>query len=153
MSLLNYRFDKTKVQSKEDITLHICNMIIMDLQPISIVDDEGFRKLIQFCFPAYTMPSRDTITRRIEKIFEVQEKELIRELEKAIHVAITTDGWTSDQTKRTFTTYTVAYIELQTGKYKNKVLRTSRFKKAHTRVNIYNDLDKVTKEFKILGTL
>jgi hypothetical protein len=35
--LSQYGFDVTKIKTKEDITLMICQMIIRDLQPISIV--------------------------------------------------------------------------------------------------------------------
>ena len=44
------------------------------------------------------------------------------------------------------------FIELETGKYKNKVVRTNRFSKRHTVVNIYNDLDETMKYFKLSGS-
>ena len=100
----------------------ICSMIVKDLQPVSIVEDEGFCNLIHFSFIDYKVPCRDTITKRIEKMFESEEKNLILDLEKAAHVAITTDGWTSQQNQKLYVTYTVAYIELQSGIYKNKNL-------------------------------
>ena len=40
------------------ITDRICELIIKDLQPISIVEDVGFKELIEFAFPNYIMPCR-----------------------------------------------------------------------------------------------
>ena len=129
----------------------ICEMIIRDIQPISIVEDEGFRKLLHFFAPDFKIPCRQTITNRIEKIFKEEELELVKDLEKALHIAVTTDGWTSQQTQKLFSTYTVAYVDLENGLYKNKVLRTNRFAKAHTGINIYEDLESTFKDFKISG--
>jgi hypothetical protein len=149
--LSQYGFDVTKIKTKEDITLMICQMIIRDLQPISIVEDDGFCKLLHFFQPDYQVPCRDTITKRIEKIFFDEELHLINNLEKALHIAATTDGWTSQQTQKLFATYTVAYVDIETGIYKNKVLRTNRFSNSHTGVNIYKDLESTFKDFKLTG--
>ena len=72
-------------------------------------------------------------------------------MEKALHIAVTTDGWTSQQTQKLFSTYTVAYVDLENGLYKNKVLRTNRFAEAHTGINIHEDLESTFKDFKISG--
>ena len=152
-TLNRYGFDVSKVKTKEEITLMICEMIIRDLQPISIVQDEGFCKLLNFFAPDYKIPCRETITKRIEKIFENEEAELVKELERAVHIAVTTDGWTSQQTQKLFATYTVAYVDPEKGLLKNKVLRTNRFAKAHTGVNIYEDMESTFKDFKISGKI
>ena len=55
--------------SKETaITNQICEMIIQDLQPVSIVEDSGFKALIAFAFPQNKIPCRKTINDRIENI-------------------------------------------------------------------------------------
>ena len=131
----------------------ICSMIVKDLQPVSIVEDEGFCNLIHFSFIDYKVPCRDTITKRIEKMFESEEKNLILDLEKAAHVAITTDGWTSQQNQKLYVTYTVAYIQLESGKYKNKNLKTNRFGKSHTGINIYEDIDNTMQAFNLMGII
>jgi hypothetical protein len=102
--LSQYGFDVTKIKTKEDITLMICLMIIRDLQPISIVEDDGFCKLLHFFQPDYQLPWCDTITRRIEKIFFDEELHLIKNLEKALQIAAKTDGWASQQTQKLFAT-------------------------------------------------
>ncbi len=97
-----YGFDVTKIKTKEDITLMICHDYFHDLQPISIVEDDGFCKLLHFFQPDYQVHNCDTITKRIEKIFFDEELHFIKNLRKALHIAAKTDGWTSQQTQKLF---------------------------------------------------
>jgi hypothetical protein len=46
--LRQFGIDASKIKTKEDITMMICEMIIPDIQPISSVEDKGFRKLLNF---------------------------------------------------------------------------------------------------------
>ncbi len=116
-----------------------------------IVEDDGFCRLINFFAPDYKIPCRDTITRRKEKIFEDEQHCLVKELEKVHHVAVSTDGWTSQQTQKLFAPYTVAFIDIDSGKYKNKVLSTNKFSKAHTGVIIHEDMEETFKYFNLSG--
>ena len=43
--------------NKTNIDLRIAEMIITDLQPISFVEDKGFRNLIRLLCPSYIVPS------------------------------------------------------------------------------------------------
>lgn len=36
----------------------LVNMIMKDCQPFTVVEDEGFRNLIHFLHPSYTLPTR-----------------------------------------------------------------------------------------------
>lgn len=51
-------------------TLSIIKMIVMDLQPYSMVEDVGFRMLMKTVVPLYKVPSAKTITRKISKNYE-----------------------------------------------------------------------------------
>jgi len=50
-------------------------MIILDMQPISIVVDSGFRRHLNRCNPGYTIPTRLTIKGRIKDMY-IREKKL-----------------------------------------------------------------------------
>ena len=41
-------------------------MIETDMLPISVVEDEGLKELVQYLRPEYIMPSRATVTKHIE---------------------------------------------------------------------------------------
>ncbi|GLV37522.1 hypothetical protein CBL_20334 [Carabus blaptoides fortunei] len=43
---------------KEQITLHIANMIGEDMLPLSFVENSGFKKLLKYLAPEYVVPSR-----------------------------------------------------------------------------------------------
>ena len=50
----------------------------MDMLPLSIVEGEDFRKLINLLEPAYHIPSWRTITRLIETHYEERKQELLK---------------------------------------------------------------------------
>ena len=67
-NLYSYGFKPAESKiSDKDIRNKIVNLIVKDLHPISIIDDEGFNELMKFAFPNYTLPCRATITSEIEK--------------------------------------------------------------------------------------
>ena len=65
-------------QRAEKITQRICKFIEMDMLPLSIVEGEGFRQLINLLEPAYHIPSRRTITRLVETHDEKRKQELLK---------------------------------------------------------------------------
>ncbi len=49
----------------------LINMIVTDMQPVSIVEDKGFNKFVKVLDPKYSTPSRRTIMREhLPKMFE-----------------------------------------------------------------------------------
>lgn len=48
----------TGASRKKAIDEAIVNMIIKDFQPLSLVEDEGFRELLQLLEPSYVLPCR-----------------------------------------------------------------------------------------------
>ena len=64
--------DSTKA---EGITQWICNMITTDLLPINVVDGQGFREVIKYIEPGYNIPSRTTITTRVEASYARKKAE------------------------------------------------------------------------------
>jgi hypothetical protein len=54
-SLLKHGFiDRKKLYVSD----RIARMIVIDLQPFSIVEDRGFHELLEYLEPRYSMPSR-----------------------------------------------------------------------------------------------
>ena len=70
------------------------------MQPTSVVEDAGFKKLVGVLDNHYQIPSRRTITREIlPKKYESRKAKIQEERNTATSVALTTDIWTSCQTK------------------------------------------------------
>ena len=77
----------------------VLTLIAQDMQPISVVENEGFRRLLHVMDPRYQLPSRSTITRALlPQKYEVVKSIVKAELNQTQYVALTTDLWTSNQT-------------------------------------------------------
>uniref|UniRef100_A0A1X7TKC3 DUF659 domain-containing protein n=1 Tax=Amphimedon queenslandica TaxID=400682 RepID=A0A1X7TKC3_AMPQE len=74
----------------------LVNMIVTDLQPASIVEDDGFLKFLKVLDPKYIPPSRRTIMRdRLPRLYAKKEQEVRGILDQSKWCTITTDLWTS----------------------------------------------------------
>ena len=128
------------------ITKHIAEFVARDLRPISVVDGQGFTRLLNYLEPGYKVPSRPHVTSICHKMFDSLKEELLAKLDSP-YVSLTTDIWTS-RTQQAYLTVTAHFI---TGKWKmeSKVLQTSEMPERHTRVNISERLKAAACEWKI----
>jgi hypothetical protein len=85
-------------------------MIAVDLQPLSMVEDKGFRQLIQLLVPQYVIPSRGCIRKRIELLHSNMEATFRKKIQKESAVALTTDAWTSCHNE-SFVAFTAHFID------------------------------------------
>ncbi|XP_005113603.1 zinc finger BED domain-containing protein 1-like [Aplysia californica] len=129
-----YETGSTKKTALDDLLL---GMIVKDLQPFSVVEDQGFRDFVEGLDPRYELPSRRTITRDLlPRKFKTEEDELKTVLREARHVAITTDLWTSRQTE-SYITVTAHFLAPHTSwKLQAAVLATQKVAVDHTAANI-----------------
>ena len=74
----------------------VAEMIALDTQPFSVVEDVGFVRLVKTLEPRYTLPSRKYL---VEKILPTVHRDLmskVREkIEKVIYFSFTTDAWSA----------------------------------------------------------
>ncbi|XP_061890314.1 E3 SUMO-protein ligase ZBED1-like isoform X1 [Entelurus aequoreus] len=131
----------------EGITQRICNMVEKDMLPISIVDGKGFRELMNYCEPDYQIPSRETITTRIEARYKRKKAELKARLANT-HVAITTDCWTSNTTE-SYITVTCHYME--DWLMRSAVLATESMPMSHTADNLAERLNEIVHAWGLTG--
>lgn len=66
-SLDTFAFRRGSLAKSEEITSSICDMIALDLMPISMIEGAGFRKLMKLLQPEYSVPGRTLMTGRLEK--------------------------------------------------------------------------------------
>lgn len=132
----------------EGITERICNMIEKDLMPISTVEKEGFRELMQFLEPGYNIPSRVTITTRLEARYQKKKDELKTMLTTET-VALTTDCWTA-LTTESYITVTCHYAD-KDWKLKSAVLLTASMPERHTADNLADKLNQVVDTWGLAG--
>ena len=72
--------------------------IAMDNRPFSIVEDEGFIRLMAHAQPRYKVPSRRFITELLEDEYDSVRKIIQAEVDSADSISFTSDGW-SDPSK------------------------------------------------------
>ena len=76
-------------------TQALTKYLIKERRPANMVECQGFKEFIKIICPEYDVPTKQTITNNMEKIYSVEKEKLIEELEKQEFVAITSDGGTA----------------------------------------------------------
>lgn len=89
-------YDKNS-KKKKNLDQKLAMMIAKDFQPLSLVEDEGFRDFVKALNPKYEIISRKILTNSVlPECYEMAKKNLKNLLEKAHAVSLTIDGWTSN---------------------------------------------------------
>lgn len=77
----------------KEITRCIGVFMAKDMRPFSVVENEGFKLLINKLEPKYTIPSRPHFSQTVMPVLYRETKsKVIETLRKAYSVSITTDG-------------------------------------------------------------
>ena len=86
-------------------------MVILHEYPLAIVDHVGFQDFVGGLWPNFKIVGRNTLKRDIKKIYNEKKQKTMVEIDKnASKVAITTDLWTANNSKRSFMVITAHYI-------------------------------------------
>lgn len=118
----------------EDITRGICKMIVSDMQPISIVDDSGFRALLEILEPGYKIPDRRTIDQRLKALYTEVRAKIETSFEEIEKMSLTTDAWTS-LTTESYVTVSASYLD-KDWSFKSITLATLACPERHTAENL-----------------
>ncbi|KAM9425172.1 uncharacterized protein KZ484_007685 isoform 1-T2 [Pholidichthys leucotaenia] len=74
----------------------VLNFIPKDCQPLSIVESEGFRELIQALQPSYVLPTRKTIKQMVAKKYKEERERVKMQVQQAVAITfgnISTSKW------------------------------------------------------------
>ncbi|XP_028153494.2 E3 SUMO-protein ligase ZBED1-like [Diabrotica virgifera virgifera] len=147
LSHLNRPCSLRRQQELNDLILH---MIVHDLQPISFVENGGFRDLMAGVEPSYVIPSRFTFTYSfLPQKFSQKTEKLKGLLSTASSVSITTDGWTAQHSQTSYLAYTVHFITKDWTLY-STLLKCHQFDDSKTAQHLKDDLYSVVNEWDIL---
>uniref|UniRef100_A0A8C1N977 HAT C-terminal dimerisation domain-containing protein n=1 Tax=Cyprinus carpio TaxID=7962 RepID=A0A8C1N977_CYPCA len=130
------------------VTDVILNMLVTDMRPMSMVEDEGFKKMVGTLNPGYILPSRTHFTKLMERKYQ----EAFQKIKSAINttnsrMALTTDIWTSVATEA-YLGITCHYIG-NDWKMTSVCLTTMPLEDRHTSTNIAEWLEEVAVKFEI----
>ncbi len=132
----------------QKITNAIAIFMALDMQPFSVVENEGFKYLLSVLEPRYLLPSRAHFSQNVlPKLQEKMKAKVEEGLSTAESIAITTDGWTSRATD-SYMTITAHYI---TGNWQiaNHVLQTRPVYESHTSDHLSGILKEAVIDWKI----
>lgn len=125
----------------------ISKKIVKDVQPFSIVDDEGFREYSYALEPSYVLPSRTTVSRSFlpQSYEDAVEKVKALLANEAEFVTLTTDNWTAPGAIG-FMSVTAHYISPK-WEMKTFLFECVHFPKSHTSENLRNELLRIIKDW------
>ena len=109
-----------------------------DLRPISVVDGQGFTRLLNYLESGYKVPSRPHVTSICHKMFDSLKEELLAKLDSP-YVSLTTDIWTS-QTRQAYLTVTAHFIT-EKWKMESKVFQTREMPEQQYRVEYLREVE------------
>ncbi|CAG4995315.1 unnamed protein product [Parnassius apollo] len=138
----------TASSSKKKIDKYLTMMIATDFQPYSIVEDKGFRKLVEALNPSYKLPSRQRIRYDLmPELYQCAKLQLASMLENIKNLALTADMW-SNQNMDCFLTVTIHFFNQNI--LKSYVLTTCDVPTSHTGENFAEIMTDLLTEWKIL---
>jgi len=122
----------------QSLRLHrkLAEMIALDDQPFNIVNNDGFRRLMQAAEPRYTLPS-DKHVREVllPDIYTAVKAKINERLCEAEFVSVTTDTWTTPMSTESMISFTAHWLDKQWER-RSDVLHCTRMSGSHTASNI-----------------
>uniref|UniRef100_H3B7L0 HAT C-terminal dimerisation domain-containing protein n=1 Tax=Latimeria chalumnae TaxID=7897 RepID=H3B7L0_LATCH len=125
-------------------------MIAKDMLPSSFVKGDGFKELMDYIEPEYTVPARKTIMARLETLHTECAAAVRDKLAIAEKVAITTNSWTALNTE-SYVTITCHFI--RQWKMKSVVLQTRALPERHTAENLADMLNTAAETWNLKGKI
>lgn len=148
MFFFTNRFNAPTEKAVDQFNSAVVEIIAEDMQPFSIVENRGFKKIIRLLDSRYMLPSRRTIGRTlIPNIFESTKSKLFQLISTAKHVAITSDVWTSISTESYLTT-TIHFFDANL-QLRTFVLTTEKLTTNHTAKNLSEVLQGIFQNWNI----
>lgn len=104
--------------------------------PYHIVEREEFQALLHELDPMYEIPSRRTLGRRVEELFEEIKQNLKQKLFEVGRVSLCIDLWTRDNSSESYLAITVHFMEPNLAFIRNSLLAMELCPLPHTSENI-----------------
>lgn len=122
-------------------------MIVKDYQPISIIEDTGFRALLRLVSPQYTIPSRGKLTGILHTKF-LSAVKFISDALRNKFLTLTTDMWTDEYNCQSYLGLTVHFLD-DKSQMESFNLAVEPFPDSHTHENIIHVFNVVLERFGI----
>lgn len=154
-TLLDVLKGKQPLSEKRERALNqkVTEMVALDLQPYSFVEDRGFKALMNEAVPGYNLPSRTKLSRvLVPRLYDDTRARVKAELRKAFEdgtstLAFTSDIWSS-RANESFISLTCHFVTVSF-EMKRFTLNTRHLPESHTALNIAAALEQLCAEWEI----
>ena len=138
------------------LTSKVAKMVYLDLQPISVVEDEGFRETMHAAEPRYVLPTRRTLRSKIlpdlynsaVTVLKAKIAQYKETYQEHALFSVTTDGWTANNTT-SYIAYTL-HIVGPSYSIESHVLGVAELSLRHTKNNLRAHLLSTLQKWEIL---
>ena len=141
---LNTPVTPSRAKKLDDLIL---NVIIVELQTSNMVQGSNFKKLVNKLVPGYSIPSRQSLTRKIDARWMKGKAEMKKLLQNVKYASNTTDMWSKSK-KESFLGVTMHFID-DSFELVNVVVATKQAHEEHTGDNIVTWLETILEEYEI----
>jgi len=112
-------------------------MIVLNLQPFSVVEDTGFIRLVAELDPRFVLPNRRYLSEVVfPKIHAKPKFKVTKLLKSTEYISVTTDIWISTSCHHSFPSLTVHFVIPNSMEKKDVMLSAWQFDESHTGANI-----------------
>lgn len=128
----------------------IGEMMALDAEPSSLVEREGFTRLIRYLAPQYPGPSRTYFSQNVmPKIYDKLRTTIKKKLATAAYISFTTDIWTATTNNESFISLTGHCLSSENMQREVFTLEAKHFPVSHTGYNISEILTNALAEWDI----
>ena len=132
----------TSSEHHKQLTVAVTKYIAMDMQPISAVEDRGFRQLMAVAEPRFKVPSRTYFSKiTMPSLYSRKRERVEAELSDFEYCCFTTDLWTAQHQNHSYISLTCHFIDKE-WQFQSRCLQTN---------NIADILKSLLQEWKIEG--
>lgn len=124
-------------------------MIAVDNQPFSIVNDVGFKRLMDKGFPNYQIPSRKYFSEKVlDQTYDDCRRTIFNAIKSMTKCSFTSDIWTCSGTNESFISFSCHWLN-ENFELKHVVLNVKHFPGSHTGESICEMFQTLLKEWEI----
>ncbi|XP_041852003.1 uncharacterized protein LOC121646934 isoform X2 [Melanotaenia boesemani] len=138
---------ETKKVSQKSVDDAIISFVIQGLQPLSVVEQPGFKDLVQHLQPGVSVICRGTVKNRVVKATQDMKKNLKAAMSKVQFIATTTDCWTAH--RRSFLGVTAHWLDPLTMRRCSAALACCQLEGSHTFAVLAGALNNIHTEYNI----
>ncbi|XP_036427922.1 zinc finger BED domain-containing protein 1 [Colossoma macropomum] len=139
-------------QRRSNVRTDLLNMIVMDLQPLSLVEEKGFQHFVQILHPSADIPlSTSWIRAELLKMYEHTRQKVQQEVSNAKDLVLSAEMWISSK-DASYLTVTCHFID-ENWELKSYTLETAHLLGEHTPENVHQQLGRISTEWKIMDKI